>query len=512
MPDDSDAAASSDLVLSEARAEIVALMGAGCLDDALACCERVVERFRGRAGSVGDSLIADILARKGLCLLTLGRPEDALEPWDELISRFGDPATPMIRQLVLGGLTGRGGALEQLGRASEAVASYEEALSLVAASSDMTLSGRAIPLLLNKARIFANSGRHEETIVVVDSALSAYRAARTAGHATKLLGDVVQAILLKLYHLCELDRGEEARELGGQLTDILGDVGARSRTDRAPEIDPRSESSLAGAVAGMINDGECWSWFEAAGQTLPSAAMAERAVELYRLCEPWAGPEHDASSIAIHAAAAIVRDVADGYALLAGEWAPADRAKLPLPKRAESQRAEFLLELGIDKWAAEHGHPLTVSEARGDIETNDSDQLSGSGSHFDQQFAPEHLVRYFLNMAYTYELLGVLFDSVTGRKVLKRKSFRKLASSQLLSGRKWLRRLTPTRLEESGVAAVGLFVAEGLFLASYEEISASGMLFPPMSALRGVLRDSGGYDWLVTREAPMPVWVTGKDE
>jgi hypothetical protein len=249
----------------------------------------------------------------------------------------------------------------------------------------------------------------------------------------------------------------------------------------------------------------CWSCFDATEQTQPRALMAERAVDLYLLTEPWVFPGEPDAGVATHAAAGLVRGVADGYALLATSWSASDRLGLLLPRRTDAWMTQ-VRECHIDEWAAEHGCRLTLPEPRlelahASIEPGPDEQALGDGV-----FSEENLVRFFLTMAYLYEWLGILTDSPTGRTALTTTNAKNHACSQLLTARKWLRWITRNREEDTGAAAACLYIA------SHAEIPRYAAPRRRMPSLRELLRESGSYERLVAFAGSLPDWVTEDDQ
>jgi hypothetical protein len=452
----------------------------------------------------------------------------------------------------------------RLGRQGEAIAAYDEALALLDGLSGPQSRVDAATLLLSKGQLLAGLDRAEEAIVIFDSSVAAYLAARAAGAGTDELWVAALALCEKSWRLCLLERSGEARAVRLRLAAVLGDVNEETSGDsdgRGP-ADAASEASLAAAFADFYNNGDCWRWFEARGEQPAPELMAERATGLYRLIEPWvlAGEEMD-TGLAALAAAGEMRVVADGYAMLASRWSATERDTLPLPRRSESQQTravrrlridewaaghgyplalrepaandgqadpgDELLELmnfeaadslirrfGIEEWAVEHGQPLARSELAADFGLADPDDPSlEQGRSTATDSASRDFVRFFLTLAYTYDLLAVLCDSPAGRQALLSDYFRQYAIRQIADATRWTRWLMPLReLEDAAHAAVfGMLIAEAFFLASCGAISSSATLYPGVRNLRDSLHEAGICDWLVDQGAQLPQWLTEND-
>jgi hypothetical protein len=400
-----------------------------------------------------------------------------------------------------------------LGRGNEAIASYDKTLALLANASEPEVPDGTVAVLLSKGQMLGQLQRVEEAIVVYDSAVSAYRTARAAGGGTEVLWAAVLALVNKLERLCALDRSEEAHELRAQLIALLGDVDDTSSDGDRSDTGSVSEVQLAAAVADVSKDGECWRWFEARSEKPPRELMTERAIELYRLSEVWAMPGAEESGLAAHAAASMLRDIADGYAMLTRRLTPADRATLPLPQRGDAQRTQLIRTLGVDEWAAEHGHPLALPTHTPDIDEADPEDVQLLDSRRSEAVdSTEGFVRFFLISVYTYDLLTVLCDSPTGRVAFENENFRNRASWQIARARKWVRWIAPYLEDAEGAAVACVFIAQAFFLASHGEVSSRATLLPGVSTLRDLLRQSGSYDWLIAQTAELPQWLTQESD
>ena len=325
------------------------------------------------------------------------------------------------------------------------------------------------------------------------------------------------ALCEEAWALCLLERSGAARAVRARLAAVLGDVveATSGDSDAGHPADAASEASLAAAFADFFNGGDCWRWFEARDEQPAPELMAHRATELYRLIEPWllAGEEME-TGLAALAAAAGLRLVADGYAMLARRWSATERDALPLPQRAESQHERVVRRLRIDEWAAGHGHPLALREpAANEAQADPGDEPLDQGGSAAADFASRDFVRFFLTVVYTYDLLVVLCDSPTGRQAMHSDYLRQYAIRQIADATRWIRWLIPLReLEDEGGAVVfGMLIAEAFFLVSCGAVSSSATLYPGVRIMRDNLREAGICDWLVEQGARLPQWLTEND-
>ncbi|HET7047616.1 MAG TPA: tetratricopeptide repeat protein, partial [Solirubrobacteraceae bacterium] len=431
-----------------------------------------------------DRNIAWCLRCRAWNLWGAGAKEQAVEAYDEPLKRFGNASDGSLRMLVFDSLSDKAAVLVQLGRFEEAISAYDESLALLARRGETQSQvgeAAAITLLL-KGELLWSVKRLEEAIVVFDGAVEAYHQARAAGAGTDAAWAAMLAVFYKVSRLCALDRSAEAGRARDQLIAVLGDVGEASPADERSDARETSEQDLAASFAEVINDGDCWRWFDTTDDELPRDTMAERAIDLYRLTEPWALADDDAACDAAQFAAAIVRDIADGYAMLTRPVTADQRRSMPFPQRAESARAQLIRTFGADTWAAKHGHPLLLPEPDQDAENTDrcEGQPPQAGGR-----TPEAFLRFFLTAAYTHDLVALACDSRTVRQALRDARFGQRAAQQISEARRWARRVTiHMPPEAAGVAIASLLMNQAFFVASQGAISSSADLFPATALLR----------------------------
>jgi tetratricopeptide (TPR) repeat protein len=474
-------------------------------------CDELVERF-GDASDPGLQLnVLGALSQRAAELERLGRDDEALATYEEIVARFGDATNADLRERLAATLTNKALRMAELGRGREAIAAYDEALALLDGASEPQLRDRAVEVLLSKGQTLWRLDREEEALVVYNSALSAYNAARAAGGGTDALWAAVLTLFYKLGELCALGRSEEAGDLRAELVGLLGDVGKTTADSGRSQPRGAPEAELAAVFADVLNRGDCWRTFEGAGEERPQV-MAERAIELYRLTEPWALPTGEQSGLAAHLAASMLRDIADGYAMLASPSTPAERSALPLPQRGENQRTQLIRRFGVDGWAADLGHPLALPESAEHVEPTAAPEQQLEQARSLALESASSFARFFLVAAHTHDLLVVLCDSPTGRDALQDQHVRSHATRQIADARKWVRRLMPHLGGAAGATAASVLIAQAFFLASHAKVSSSADLYPTTPMLRDLLRENETYAWLSDQELELPPWITEDDD
>ena len=224
--------------------------------------------------------------------------------------------------------------MDELGLAYVAMSTYDDSLALLWQWTLPELREMAVIVLLKKGDALWRAKLFEAAIVVYDSSLSAYREARTAGAFTEATLSAIAAVFNKLSRLCALDLRVEARHALDQLSASLRDVCEPNSCEARSGAHAVSERELAATFAQVFNGGECWQLFVATEEEPVRDALAERAIELYRLTEPWALTDDEATGDASQFAASMLRDIADCYAMLSPLLTPEQRSALPLPQRA----------------------------------------------------------------------------------------------------------------------------------------------------------------------------------
>jgi hypothetical protein len=198
----------------------------------------------------------------------------------------------------------------------------------------------------------------------------------------------------------------------------------------------------------------------------------------------------------------MLRDIADGYAMLTPQLTSEQRRALPLPQRAESKRAQLIRTFGADDWAAEHGYQVLLTEPAGDV---DDAGTCAEQSRDVGGWTQDAFLRFFLTSAYRHDLLALACDSPTGRAALRED----YAAQHISEARRWTRQVTlHMPPEAAGAAVTALLMAQGFFVASCGAISSSAQLFPETHVLRDALRKAHTIEWLLDQDVKLPQWLT----
>lgn len=476
-------------------------------DEAVARCLELSHRLGDSPDPQVRSHVVDALVACAKELTGRGSDKGALRVVEEIRSRFAGDPVARIQSLVAGSLTLAADLQVRAGELETAIAIYDDALSLVAGSEELERRGIDATLLLEKGRVLGNHQRREEAMVVLDNALTAIHRATGRKPALRIRQAAV-AVTYKLDQLCALDRFAEASTLMQQLGDMLSDIPSGAADDRAPLVSGASEAALAAAVADIVNDGQCWGVF-GGSIAVSSPEAAQRACRLYSLSDPWilsGAPEP------VEAAAALVRVIADGYALLAGKWSSAERASLPLPSRAELERHELLHQRGVAEWSREHGHPLSLI-LRENEEVGGQQPSTATAGLCGARPAEASLTRNIIKCLCLYELADVLSQSEHGREALRYKLFAAISIEYLMFAMSWGRSANAAGASDGSlvVAVACLQIAEGLFAITHCQSGSDATLFPGKERLRGLLHEAGGYDWLTGLGVSLPAWTHAPD-
>jgi hypothetical protein len=192
----------------------------------------------------------------------------------------------------------------------------------------------------------------------------------------------------------------------------------------------------------------------------------------------------------------LIRQIADGYALLARRWSKSWRAKLSLPS---SLLLEFAIQrFGIAEWAAEQGHPLHVSDS-----TELAEELLQSDHEWSETSDPD-LASAFIASVRHYEMLAVLCDSPSGRAALHLPELKSFASVEINEARQFAAWTWQQEEEAAGVAAARIFIAQAYFVAAHDTVPTSNDIFPSREILREMLGQTDAYAWLEHHDIELP--------
>lgn len=286
--------------------------------------------------------------------------------------------------------------------------------------------------------------------------------------------------------LCELDRSDEAAEVVTETAELLGDT-----TTAAASTSPRPSDDEIAALLASIHAGDCWHTFET-----PPPDTREKydalALTLYRQTDPLlASPVQDWHSPA-RAAAMLIRQVADGYALLSQLPATAGM----LPRRYVFEWAIRIA--GIDEWAADHGYPLKLTEASEDIRDIHDD-------HTEQPDLADNCAVSCVTAFYKLDILHQLISSATGRDALQHPTHRWLATHNLHTARYWGGWAFLHGDDAQPATAAAILIAQAHYCATREPHPAE--LTPSHDTIRELLHNADGLHWLDARDLTLPAWL-----
>ena len=479
------------------------LISAGRFDEVVARCADLLGGVDVEAVPLGGTAVFREVFRLAVALGRAGGTDAALEVIELVKGRFATVLDLRAKAYLAVMFSLEGDIRGRLGEHAEAIAAYDEELALLSLSARATGRGSCVGVLIGKAQALDGLGRYEEEIVVLDDALSAVKAADEATDG-KRAGKAAMATFLKLGAYEKLGRHERALELGPALRAALADLPTEP-ADVATGAEVRSEPSLAAAVAEIVNDGECWAVFEGE-KTVTTAVAAGHAMRLYRVSEPWALDEGKSPG-PVDMATATVRDVADGYALLAVPRSDSERSDLSVPKRGEIERGQALRTFGVDEWSLRQGHPLKLPIPD---PGNQAAQTPATSAELPGwEHVQESFVRGAVRMLFEIELVDILSRSAGGREALNGRLFTAMASNDLALTRRWLQQLAPLGPTDAraGVTIVFHLFAQGLFVTSHDGPEHATHGLATAARLRDLLKETGGHDWLVAHDVPLPAWT-----
>jgi tetratricopeptide (TPR) repeat protein len=474
------------------------LRAAGRVQDELRVYDDVVARFERSEDEAVRLRVAQAFAMKAYSFGLAGEREQAVAVCDEMLDRFRDSDQVAIRDLLADSLSRKARELEALDRVTDAVAALDDSLLLLADSREPQLLRRKIDCLLEKASLLDRANRESEAIVVFDSVISAYAELPADDRDDRARGNAVLAALHKVTSACSVDPAKAAGVVD-RLRDLLGDVTAPPSTPPPPRSKPIAEEEIAARLTELY-DGNCWVQFATSGDDPPSlAAMQRTALGLYRQTENWLDAGADAWDTPALGAVTLIRQIADGYALLSRRWSQAGRAKLSLPS---SLLLEYAMQrFGIAEWAADHGHPLQLSDS-----TELAEDLIQSEHERSETWDPD-LASAFIASVRHYEMLTVLCDSPSARTALHTPELQSFASARINDARQFAGWAWQHQDAAAGVAAARIFIAQAYFVATHDTVPTSNDIFPSPETLRRMLLQTDAYAWLEHQDVELPTWL-----
>lgn len=201
----------------------------GRLDDALATCSGIINRFGASTERRLQRQIAGALGNKGAVLGALGRVNDEIATYDELLSRFGLATERVLREEVARALVNKAAALGTLGRRDEAIAVNNDLLDRFSAAPEAALQQHVSRALFNKGVNLVALDRRDEGISVYDDLVVRF------GGATQVAFRVwvAKALFNKASALGGVGRNEEAIVV---YDEVLGRFGASAEPPLAEPV------------------------------------------------------------------------------------------------------------------------------------------------------------------------------------------------------------------------------------------------------------------------------------
>lgn len=483
------------------------------IDSYIGVVDDLAEQFQDSDEPDERILTVRALGLKAYAFSRLGRTDEEIRVYDELLRRFKDAAEPEIRVTVAESFDRKARALDRLGDLDGALATYDEALEALSESRE----GRGVQVLVealyNKGRALRRAERDAEAVVVFDSAIAAYR--DLASHddsPPKVRVTGVQSVLQKALALSRLNGSDDLTVVRDDLVAVLGakDV-VPERSAVRPERETTSEADLAALLA-EVHSGDCWLLFATAGNDAEQhREMAARALALYRDTERWLGNVETWDEPSGRAAF-VLRNVADGYAILSRWWSDRDRATLPLPTRP---LLEWTLRFaGVDEWAEELGHPVELRESSDVIDATLEVQQDLVARHpeLDDEATVGKVASGLLGSLYLYELFELLRWSEQGRAVLPDDAIKSFTSWELVDARRWAARAREHD-EQAGPAGLAMIlIAQFLFISAHADDWSAVTPFPSRQLLCDLVREFGLASWSAELGYELPGWVLPDEE
>ena len=174
-------------------------------EEALATCDRAVDRFGESVVPADVDAVAGILLNKGIVLVTSHRNEEALAVWDEIERRFRNSDEPEISKQVASALVSKGTTLARMNRREDAVGIWSDVVRRFGEGDASLYHEEIATAVLNRVLVLDLLNRPDEALEACDEAL------RRFGSSEEPYGveAVAQTLVTKGALLVALDRTEE---------------------------------------------------------------------------------------------------------------------------------------------------------------------------------------------------------------------------------------------------------------------------------------------------------------
>ena len=163
------------------------------LDQAIAICDEVVQRFGSSDQPELMKRVAWALVGKGFALSHLNRSEEEIAAYDEVVLRFGSSDQFELLEEVAGALVHKGLTLNILNRFEEGIAAYDQVVRRFASRDRPELLEHVARALLYKGSTLRQLERSEEAIAVYDEVVQRFG----SSHQPGLLQPVAKSLAAK---------------------------------------------------------------------------------------------------------------------------------------------------------------------------------------------------------------------------------------------------------------------------------------------------------------------------
>ena len=454
--------------------------------ETLAVVDDLLERFPQPDTARLRANVATGLYLKGVALNEMGESDQALAVYRELIGRFADDEQVMIRAKVVDAMLQEAAIIDQDGSRDEAEEALDQTLTYLADATEPELVRKRIHSLVSRAELLDQTGREAEELVVHHNLVQTYLALDPGDRDHKTLERVIWSVLTRARVVDELHPRTSA--LVDQLVVVLSDVTEPGASESEPKPGLVPDAEIAGLLAELYQRPF---WFEfATSSTDPAGleAMQETALLLYDRTAGWlqlTGGDHEAPAFV---AAMLIRQIADGYALLAHPWTTDQKTGLNLPLAIAVEWA--IREAHLDEWATGHGHPLELSDSQ-----ELAEELIRQNAERVQGTDPDYVTRLMISVR-RYQMLLKLCDSPAGRAALNTPQMRSLIDQQLDHTRTFAAHFASHHQDAAGLGVLCVLIAEAYFVASRTPLSSSQDVFPSPAFARQLLTHSDAYRWM----------------
>ena len=164
-------------------------------DEALASYQEVFDRF-GDAKFGLQELVAEALFNRGSVLSELGRIVESLACYQILFVRFGNAEALKIKQLVAHALHNRSVKLREMGRTSEALDSCQNLIERFGDAERLSLQKSVAQALVRQGVILSESGRTAEALICYQDLIERFGDAEDFEMQNLVAGAIVDSVSL----------------------------------------------------------------------------------------------------------------------------------------------------------------------------------------------------------------------------------------------------------------------------------------------------------------------------